>query len=164
MKQLNIQKITIEAFQAKYEVNEPSYPVARLSEVMDLVKEDTVCFLVEDRLYVDPAVASSKRALTDQEAIARLEVLNETFRDAIIQLREVRYNGNTGAALEEKVKEIQRVMNDCINEAKGILNQCQIKDRNKLKKMSRKYFMAEFLNSLFDNEIYNVEVEIDCGQ
>ncbi|MDU6359743.1 MAG: hypothetical protein E6590_07190, partial [Clostridiales bacterium] len=82
---------------------------------------------------------------------------------AIIHLREFLYSGNRSADAEQKKREIQGIMNSCISEAKVLLNQCQITDRNKLKKMSKKYFMAEFLNSLFENEVYNVEIEIDCG-
>ncbi|MBP3910663.1 MAG: hypothetical protein J6D39_03985 [Niameybacter sp.] len=163
MNQLTIQKITKEAFEAQYQLNGQSYALTELGKVMELAKEDTVCMLVEDRLYINPVQLSLKGAITDEEALAKVEALNETFRDAIIHLREFLYSGNRSAAAEQKKREIQGIMNSCISEAKVLLNQCQITDRNKLKKMSKKYFMAEFLNSLFENEVYNVEIEIDCG-
>ena len=160
MNQLTIQKITKEAFETQYQLNGQSYALTELGKVMELAKEDTVCMLVEDRLYINPVQLSLKGAITDEEALAKVEALNETFRDAIIHLREFLYSGNRSAEAEQKKREIQGIMNSCISEAKVLLNQCQITDRNKLKKMSKKYFMAEFLNSLFENEVYNGDLKI----
>ena len=55
-------------------------------------------------------------------------------------------------------------MNNNIKSAKEILNRHNIVDKDQLKKMSKKYFMPDFLNGVFGNEEYNFEneVDIDC--
>ena len=54
-------------------------------------------------------------------------------------------------------------MNHCVKEAKILLSQNNIQDPATLKEVSNKYFMVEFLNGVFDTEIYAIEDEIDCG-
>ena len=93
--------------------------------------------------------------------IAKLEKLNEDFRDALITFREYRYHG---AGIEQsKVTAIQLVMKRCIEEANILLNKNKIKDKKILKEVSHKYFMVEFLNELFGDDVYYIEEDIDCG-
>lgn len=96
------------------------------------------------------------------EDITKLEKLNADFRDALITFREYRYHGGGGLD-EATVRAIQLAMNHCIKEAKVLLTQNNISDVDTLKKVTNKYFMIEFLNGVFDTEIYSVEDEIDCG-
>lgn len=101
------------------------------------------------------------KSLTIEE-IEQLEKLNATFRDALISFREYRYHG--GGQIDENIlRNLQESMKLCVNEAKTILAQNNIQDLSTLKEMSNKYFMVEFLNGVFDTEIYAVEDEIDCG-
>lgn len=96
------------------------------------------------------------------EEIEKLEKLNATFRDALISFREYRYHG--GGQIDENIlRNLQESMKLCVKEAKTILAQNNIQDLSTLKEMSNKYFMVEFLNGVFDTEIYAVEDEIDCG-
>nr|WP_307989388.1 hypothetical protein [uncultured Niameybacter sp.] len=101
------------------------------------------------------------KSLTIEE-IEQLEKLNATFRDALISFREYRYHG--GGQIDENIlRNLQESMKLCVQEAKTILAQNNIQDLSTLKEMSNKYFMIEFLNGVFDTEIYAVEDEIDCG-
>lgn len=101
------------------------------------------------------------KSLTIEE-IAKLEKLNATFRDALISFREYRYHG--GGEIDENIlRNLQESMKLCVNEAKTLLAKNNIQDLSTLKEMSNKYFMVEFLNGVFDTEIYAVEDEIDCG-
>ena len=101
------------------------------------------------------------KSLTIEE-IEQLEKLNATFRDALISFREYRYHG--GGQIDENIlRNLQESMKLCVQEAKTILAQNNIQDLSTLKEMSNKYFMVEFLNGVFDTEIYAVEDEIDCG-
>ncbi|HAT4359404.1 TPA: hypothetical protein I9151_002954, partial [Clostridium perfringens] len=99
-----------------------------------------------------------------REDIETIEKLNEEFRDSLISLREFLYHGN-GKLDSEEARAIQVSMNNNIKSAKEILNRHNIVDKDQLKKMSKKYFMPDFLNGVFGNEEYNFEneVEIDCG-
>lgn len=102
-----------------------------------------------------------KQSLPIDEAL-KLEKLNETFRDALIQFREHRYHG--GNTLNEDIlRNLQGTMNKCITEAKLLLAKNNISNISALKEASNKYFMIEFLNGVFDTEIYSIEDEIDCG-
>lgn len=101
------------------------------------------------------------KSLTIEE-ISKLEKLNATFRDALISFREYRYHG--GGEIDESIlRNLQESMNHCVKEAKTLLAQNNIQDVSTLKEVSNKYFMVEFLNGVFDMEIYAVEDEIDCG-
>ena len=173
MKAIRIKKMTIEEFKIEYNLEEKQgeghfpcgYPVSELSTIIDSSDEEKTYILVEDKLYEEPGEVNSEvfvNHVSAQEAIEMLEGLNERFRDALISLREYLYHG-MGAADSSRAKEIQLEMNQCINEAKVLLDRHAIKDRGQLKEMSKKYFMVEFLNSLFGDEGYSTEIEIDCG-
>ena len=96
------------------------------------------------------------------DQISKLEELNASFRNALISFREYRYHG--GGELDENIlKNLQATMNHCVKEAKILLSQNNIQDPATLKEVSNKYFMVEFLNGVFDTEIYAIEDEIDCG-
>ena len=84
--------------------------------------------------------------------------------DTLISLREFLYHGN-GKLDSEEVEIFSFQLNNNIKSAKEILNRHNIVDKDQLKKMSKKYFMPDFLNGVFGNEEYNFEneVEIDCG-
>ena len=163
MNQLTIQKMTKQAFEMNYDLNERSYDLTELGQLIDQAQKDTVCILVEDKLYVNPMPLNDKQDLTNEEIVLKLETLNESFRDALIHLREFLYSGNRGIEAEQKKKEIQSLMNQYIHEAKGFVEQGHIMNQDHLKKASKKYFMVEFLNAVFENEVYDAEIEIDCG-
>ncbi|NGU22053.1 hypothetical protein G6Z36_10405, partial [Clostridium perfringens] len=124
---------------------------------------EEVYFLIEDKLYAEPKEAIGEGELSREE-IETIEKLNEEFRDSLISLREFLYHGN-GKLDSEEARDIQVSMNNNIKSAKEILNRHNIVDKDQLKKMSKKYFMPDFLNGVFGNEEYNFEneVEIDCG-
>lgn len=99
--------------------------------------------------------------------IQKVEELNESFRDALVQERE--YMGNARTIVDPaQAKEVQAIIKKCVEEARVILDQNDVKSREELKIMSKKYFMMEFLNELFkdgvyDSEACNMEIDIDCG-
>lgn len=163
MNQLTIQKMTKQSFEMNYDLNERSYDLTELGQLIDQAQKDTVCILVEDQLYVNPVSLNIQQDLTSEEIVSKLETLNESFRDALIHLREFLYSGNRGIEAEQKKKEIQALMNQYIREAKGLVEQGHIMNQDYLKKASKKYFMVEFLNAVFENEVYDAEIEIDCG-
>ena len=125
---------------------------------------EEVYFLIEDKLYAEPKEAIGEGELS-REDIETIEKLNEEFRDSLISLREFLYHGNCNFLKMLGAKDIQVSMNNNIKSAKEILNRHNIVDKDQLKKMSKKYFMPDFLNGVFGNEEYNFEneVEIDCG-
>ena len=163
MNQLTIQKITKQAFEMNYDLNERSYDLTELGQLIDQAQKDTVCMLVEGKLYINPVPLKAKQDFMNQEIISKIETLNESFRDALIHLREFLYSGNRGIEAEQKKKEIQALMNQYIHEAKVLVEQGHIIDQDHLKKASKKYLMVEFLNAVFENEVYDAEIEIDCG-
>ncbi|MEG0326838.1 MAG: hypothetical protein RR618_09985 [Cellulosilyticaceae bacterium] len=140
------------------------YPASELSNLMDEFGDKTY-ILIEDKLYKEFKETSdeeSSNSLVSQAEVEKIEKLNEEFRDALISSREYLYHG--GSALNsEEAKAVRATMNGCINEAKEILNESDIKGIEQLKKMSKKHFIAEFLEGLFGNEIYHFEDHIDCG-
>lgn len=172
MKEFKIQRMTMEEFKLKYNLGERqgegdfprSYSVSELGNIMGMSNEDKTYILVEDRLYevlneVDGEGSTGK--LLSQDEVETIERINEDFRDSLISLREQLYHG--GGLGSEKVKDIRLAMNRCINGAKEILDKNNIKDRDKLKGVSNKYFVEEFLGGLFGDEKYQLEDEIDCG-
>ena len=154
MKELRIKKFTVEEFKNKFNLdnieNISAYEVSELGNLFENSSED-VYFLIEDKLYAEPKKAIGEGELSREE-IETIEKLNEEFRDSLISLREFLYHGN--GKLDSDIKS-----------AKEILNRHNIVDKDQLKKMSKKYFMPDFLNGVFGNEEYNFEneVEIDCG-
>lgn len=163
MNQLTIQKMTKQAFEMNYNLNGRSYDLTELGQLIDRAPKDTVCILVEDQLYVNPMPLNVQQGLTSEEIVSKLETLNESFRDALIHLREFVYSGSRGTEVEQKKKEIQVLMNQYIHEAKRLVEQGHVINQHHLKKVSKKYFMVEFLNAVFENEVYDAEIEIDCG-
>ena len=98
--------------------------------------------------------------------IQRIEELNESFRDALINERELYHSRTMGNPAGEK--EMHMLMQQYVKEAREILDKHDIKTRDGLKAMSKKYFTVEFLNELFkdnayNSEAYNIEIDIDCG-
>ena len=173
MKEFKIKRMTMEEFKLKYHVEEKpgedlfscGYSLSELGDLMDRSEEDKTYILVEDKVYAELDLAKNEvcaNHLSDQEIVESVEKLNERFRDSLIDLREYLYSGR-GAANSSQAKEIQLLMNQCIQEAKEILDKYNIRSRDQLKVMSNKHFIAEFLNGLFEDELYNVDIEIDCG-
>ncbi|MDU4761756.1 hypothetical protein [Clostridium perfringens] len=165
MKELRIKKFTVEEFKNKFNLdnieNISAYEISELGNLFENSSEE-VYFLIEDKLYAEPKEAIGEEL--SREDIETIEKLNEEFRDSLISLREFLYHGN-GKLDSEEARDIQVSMNNNIKSAKEILNRHNIVDKDQLKKMSKKYFMPDFLNGVFCNEEYNFEneVEIDCG-
>ncbi|MDK0538170.1 hypothetical protein QTH16_08745 [Clostridium perfringens] len=166
MKELRIKKFTAEEFKNKFNLdnieNISAYEISELGNLFENSSEE-VYFLIEDKLYAEPKETIGEGELS-REDIETIEKLNEEFRDSLISLREFLYHGN-GKLDSEEARTIQVAMNNNIKSAKEILNRYNIIDKDQLKKMSKKYFMPDFLNGVFGNEEYNFEneVEIDCG-
>lgn len=173
MREFKIKRMTMEEFKLKYHLEGKSgeglfpsgYLLSELGDLMDKSQEDRTYILVENQVYEESAIIKDEvcaNHLSAQEIVDRVEKLNERFRDSLIDLREYLYSGK-GAASSSQAKEIQLLMNQCIHEAKEILEKHNIKSRDQLKEMSKKHFIVEFLNGLFEDELYNVDIEIDCG-
>ena len=166
MKELRIKKFTVEEFKNKFNLdsieNISAYEISELGNLFENSSEE-VYFLIEDKLYAEPKESIGEGELS-REDIETIEKLNEEFRDSLISLREFLYHGN-GKLDSEEARDIQVSMNNNIKSAKEILNRHNIVDKDQLKKMSKKYFMPDFLNGVFGNAEYNFEneVEIDCG-
>ncbi|WP_338730242.1 hypothetical protein [Clostridium perfringens] len=164
MKELRIKKFTVEEFKNKFNLdnieNISAYEVSELGNLFENSSEE-VYFLIEDKLYAEPKEAIGEGELS-REDIETIEKLNEEFRDSLISLREFLYHGN-GKLDSEEARDIQVSMNNNIKSAKEILNRHNIVDKDQLKKMSKKYFMPDFLNGVFGNDNFENEVEIDCG-
>ena len=156
MKELRIKKFTVEEFKNKFNLdnieNISAYEVSELENLFENSSEE-VYFLIEDKLYAEPKEAIGEGELS-REDIETIEKLNEEFRDSLISLREFLYHGN-GKLDSEEARSIQVAMNNNIKSAKEILNRHNIIDKDQLKKMSKKYFMPDFLNGVFGNEEYN---------
>ena len=157
MKELRIKKFTVEEFKNKFNLdnieNISAYEVSELGNLFENSSEE-VYFLIEDKLYAEPKEAIGEGELS-REDIETIEKLNEEFRDSLISLREFLYHGN-GKLDSEEARDIQVSMNNNIKSAKEILNRHNIVDKDQLKKMSKKYFMPDFLNGVFGNEEYNL--------
>lgn len=167
MQELKIKKMTIEEFKNEFSLdnmeNILAYELNELGNIIDNSKEEEVYFLVENKLYATPKASTCDEEICQSE-IETIEKLNEEFRDSLISLREFLYHGNGKLDSEEAVA-IQVSMNNNIKAAKEIVIKHNITDKSEMKKLSKKYFMPDFLNGVFGNEEYNFEneVEIDCG-
>lgn len=146
MKELRIKKFTVEEFKNKFNLdnieNISAYEISELGNLFENSSEE-VYFLIEDKLYAEPKEAIGEGELS-REDIETIEKLNEEFRDSLISLREFLYHGN-GKLDSEEARSIQVAMNNNIKSAKEILNRHNIIDKDQLKKMSKKYFMPDFL-------------------
>ena len=172
MKELNIKQMTKEAFVAQYNLTEEEsqsyfakgHPVSELANLMSQ-SEGVNYLLIEGQLYQAYDVAQTTEEQVpsvEQSDIEKIEQLNEAFRDALIHLREYMYHPNSSIN-SEKAKVVKREMEACIMQAKEVLNKHEIKDVETLKKLSKKHFIAEFLEGVCGSEIYYFEDHIDCG-
>lgn len=167
MQELKIKKMTMEEFKDEFRLKGieklSTYELSELGNIIDNSKEGEIYFLVENKLYAEPEASLCKEELSKSE-IESIEKLNEEFRDSLISLREFLYHGN-GKLDSEEARAIQISMNNNIKTAKEILVKHNITNKDEIKKLSKKYFMPDFLNGLFGNEEYNFEneVDIDCG-
>lgn len=96
------------------------------------------------------------------EEIQVLEDLNNKFRDALVELREFLFSNNE-TMFSDKAREFQRVMDSCVREGKKIIKENNIKTIEELKAVCNKFLIPDFLNELFDNNVYIPEEEVDCG-
>lgn len=167
MQELKIKKMTMEEFKNEFSLEGieklSTYELSELGNIIDNSKEGEIYFLVENKLYAEPKASLCNEELSKSE-IESIEKLNEEFRDSLISLREFLYHGN-GKLDSEEARAIQVSMNNNIKTAKEILVKHNITNKDEIKKLSKKYFMPDFLNGVFGNEEYNFEneVDIDCG-
>lgn len=95
--------------------------------------------------------------------IERIEELHDLFRDKLIDLREHLTSTNDSIHSDQS-KEIKLAMDSYIKECKSILIKNKIKNEFELKEVSKKFFIPDFLNLVFDIDLLYVEEdEIDCG-
>lgn len=167
MKELKIKKMTEEEFKNEFKLGSideiKAYELSELGNIIEISNEEEVYFLVDNKLYATPKDTTCDEEIS-QSDIETIEKLNEEFRDSLISLREFLYHGNGKLDSAEAVA-IQVSMNNNIKAAKEIVVKHSIIDKDEMKKLSKKYFMPDFLNGVFGNEEYNFEneVEIDCG-
>ncbi|MGL5414537.1 MAG: hypothetical protein ACRDDY_19660 [Clostridium sp.] len=96
------------------------------------------------------------------EEMIRLEELHNNFRDSLVDLREFLFsNGET--VHSDKAKEFKASIDGCVREGKIILRDNNIKTKEELKEKYTKFLIPDFLNELFDCNVYIPEDEIDCG-
>lgn len=95
--------------------------------------------------------------------IERIEELHDLFRDKLIDLRE-HLTSTNDSIYSDQSKEIKLAMDSYIKECKSILIKNKIKNEFELKEVSKKFFIPDFLNLVFDIDLLYVEEdEIDCG-
>lgn len=167
MKELKIKKVTLEDFKKDFNLLDldkvKTYELSDLGNIMEISKDNEVYFLIEDKLYAKPKETICYEEISKSE-IETIEKLNEEFRDSLISLREFLYHSNGKLDSKEAI-DMQISMNNNIKDAKEIVVKYEMKDKSDLKKLSKKYFMPDFLNGVFGEEEYNFEneVDIDCG-
>ena len=167
MKELKIKKMTEEEFKNEFKLGSideiKAYELSELGNIIEISNEEEVYFLVDNKLYATPKAIACDEEIS-QSDIETIEKLNEEFRDSLISLREFLYHGNGKLDSAEAVA-IQVSMNNNIKVAKEIVVKHSITNKDEMKKLSKKYFMPDFLNGVFGNEEYNFEneVDIDCG-
>lgn len=167
MKELKIKKMTEEEFKNEFKLGSideiKAYELSELGNIIEISNEEEVYFLVDNKLYATPKATTCDEEIS-QSDIESIEKLNEEFRDSLISLREFLYHGNGKLDSAEAVA-IQVSMNNNIKTAKEIVVKHSITNKDEIKKLSKKYFMPDFLNGVFGNEEYNFEneVDIDCG-
>ncbi|MGL6115108.1 MAG: hypothetical protein ACRC1R_08705 [Cetobacterium sp.] len=96
------------------------------------------------------------------EEIQKLESLNNEFRDILVGLREFLFASDE-TMYSDEARGFQRTMDNCVREGKKILRENDIKTAEELKAVCNKFLIPDFLNGLFDNNVYIPEEEIDCG-
>ncbi|MGL4876183.1 MAG: hypothetical protein ACRC30_16200 [Clostridium sp.] len=96
------------------------------------------------------------------EENSKLEELNNKFRDALVDLREFLFS-NDESIHSDKAKNFKALMDGCVREGKIILRDNNIKTKEEFKEVYRKFLIPDFLNELFDCNVYIPEDEIDCG-
>lgn len=173
MKEFNIKNMFMEEFDSIYKLNDNQkkdyfsccYRVTEIANLIESSNGNKTFILIEDMLYEDPETFKYKddlKSLVSKEDIEAIESLHDNFRDSLVDFREYLYspNGEMGSPIYIK---IQASMGKCINETKLILNKYNIGNEEKLKEISSKFFIPDFLNNLFGNNEYEQEYEIDCG-
>ncbi|WP_297631511.1 hypothetical protein [uncultured Clostridium sp.] len=96
------------------------------------------------------------------EEIQKLESLNNEFRDILVGLREFLFSSDE-TMYSDEARGFQKTMDNCVREGKKILRENNIKTEEELKSVCKKFLIPDFLNGLFDNNVYIPEEEIDCG-
>ncbi|MGL4990530.1 MAG: hypothetical protein ACRC57_05075 [Sarcina sp.] len=164
MKELNIKNTTMEEFKKNFDLENDmpkSYHVSELGSLM-VKGDDKVYFLIEDRLYEEPVAKVYSIDEITQDDVKKLEKLHDDYRDSLVDYREFLYYRN-GEADSEEAKVIKEGMNEYLKEAKIILVKYNMKNEEDLKKVSTKFFIPDFTNTLFEVNNFNIIDEIDCG-